>query len=131
MLLQPVHRQSDAKPEPCAPSSSHRYLLDDPDPERFQSHYFARMIRQQPDIAQSKIGEDLSADPRFMLKPPLAIHCRKRLMFPEARPGLMQIHQHARALRRDPFERSPNGRLAFTFNGPEHVARDAVGMHPD
>ena len=99
-----------------------RHLLHDLDAEAFQRDNLARVIGQQANGVEAEIGKNLRADAVLVLKLPLAgfapvvhelagmrQHARPaigRILGAEARPGFVQIDQHAVAFEGDGLERA-------------------------
>ena len=100
-----------------------RHLIGDADAVAFERHDFFRMVRQDANILEPEINQNLSADTALMLNHALAsgfavelaacvkMDARRRggLEFRrfdgEAPPGVMEIEEHAAVLARDSFER--------------------------
>src|SRR6266566_6623554 len=105
------------------------------------------MVRQDANILEPEINQNLSADTALMLNHALAsgfavelaacvkMDARRRggLEFRrfdgEAPPGVMEIEEHAAVLERDSFERKSDQLAAIAGGGTQDVSGQAVGMH--
>src|SRR5215472_13434034 len=104
-------------------------LLDDLNAVSVQPDYFARVIGQQPNGVQPEVAQDLSADPTLMLQAPLPVGRSRVGVVAKPRPGLMEVHEHARSLFGNPLERTANHAMAIAGYRAEDIAVNAVGMH--
>src|ERR1700761_8593907 len=116
-----------------ASGSADRNLFDDLDPESFERHDAARVIGQQADRVEAKVGENLGADAHFMLRwglREIAVVTDELAIFDtQAEGGLMQVDEHALTLLDDALQGIVNHRPAIAPCRTQQVAVRAMGVH--